>query len=796
LLKIDPSLDVDELRHFFGFEIVSEQEDGYVIVASEEISLAGFQQKLTDFTGGIAGSANVARIHELRSDPSQEERLRRVLTETLLAEWPNIDANAIYVVEVGIACVGNWQISKKPKRGRLTDATWARKEAEWSNARAEAYDKWDELRDTRLNAVEEIIRHYDAEILGNYHTDEPEAAILPDSFTLRLRIPGRGLKDLILNYPYIFEVTEPDDIETPQQRRREARELGARIEIQAPAATAPAVCVIDSGIQEEHILLEPGIDKASSHCFLDGREPTDIADYVSDGGHGTRVAGAVLHGEHVPIEGNVSLAVWVQNARVLDNDCNLPETVFPPTLLREVVKHYHEGDRHTRIFNHSINANSPCRTLHMSAWAAEIDLLCNEYDILFIQSAGNLRDSNPAPFLGIRELLVNGHSHPGFLAQSTCRVASPAQSLQALTVGSAAYGLYQDDGWRSLASELGDCSGFSRSGLGIWGSIKPEVVEFGGDCMYSQGNPPTLGTPDVASEFYPELVRSTRNGGPAVARDGVGTSFSAPKVARIAARLQSLLPNESCLLYRALIAQSARWPEWASNLNPEQQAALLKRMGYGIPDLERATANTDYRSTFISRGDREIGTGDCHIYQVPIPDQLRRPGEEHDILVEVTLSYVAQPRRTRRTHRGYLSVWLDWKSSREGESIESFFTRALKDDSEKVDEGTSFPWVIESRSDWGQLPGVHRNVGTLQKDWAVIKSSELPPDFCIAVRGHRGWSRDPEAVATYALTVSFESLGNEIQIYEPLRTAVLDLQSELELETETEATVELELEEQ
>src|SRR5262245_38667591 len=28
LLKIDPSLDLDELRHFFQFEIVSEQEDG------------------------------------------------------------------------------------------------------------------------------------------------------------------------------------------------------------------------------------------------------------------------------------------------------------------------------------------------------------------------------------------------------------------------------------------------------------------------------------------------------------------------------------------------------------------------------------------------------------------------------------------------------------------------------------------------------------------------------------------------------------------------------------------------
>ena len=59
--------------------------------------------------------------------------------------------------------------------------------------------------------------------------------------------------------------------------------------------------------------------------------------------------------------------------------------------LREVVKRYHEGKRQTRIFNHSINTDVPCRTRHMSAWAAEFDLLCNDYDVLIIQSSGNLQ---------------------------------------------------------------------------------------------------------------------------------------------------------------------------------------------------------------------------------------------------------------------------------------------------------------------------------------------------------------------------------------------------------------------
>ena len=35
LLQIDPVLDIDDLRHHFRFEVISEQDDGFVIVASE-----------------------------------------------------------------------------------------------------------------------------------------------------------------------------------------------------------------------------------------------------------------------------------------------------------------------------------------------------------------------------------------------------------------------------------------------------------------------------------------------------------------------------------------------------------------------------------------------------------------------------------------------------------------------------------------------------------------------------------------------------------------------------------------
>ncbi len=788
LLQIDPILDIDDLRNYFGFEIISEQDDGFVIVASEDESLAYFQKKLNDFIGDIRGSAGIAKIHELRQDLTQEERLRRILTERLFAELPQLDTDASYIVDVSVSCQGNWILPKKPKRSRkYTDKTWAKKEAEWSEKRNKAYEQWDELKDERLETVQQFVDFYQGQITGDA---APNSDVPPDYFELRIRISGRGLKDMVLNHPYIFEVAEPDDIELPQAHARQLREIQTRLTIVPPTEDAPAVCVIDSGIQEEHVLLEPAIDKATSHCFLPNISETDVADYVPAGGHGTRVAGAILYADDIRNEGDVTCQTWIQNARVLDDECRMPNEVLPPALIRDVVLHYHNGPRNTRIFNHSINADAPCRRKHMSAWAAEIDRLSNEHDILVIQSIGNLRPSHPAPQAGVTELLSTGKVYPDYLSEDCCRLSNPAQSFQALTVGSVAYNLYEQDDWRSFASQPGEPSAFSRSGLGIWDSIKPEVVEFGGDLLRTPGNTPSVTAPGHAKECYPPLVRSTLHGGPAFDRDDIGTSYAAPKVTRIAARLQSVLPEESCLLYRALIVQSARWPDWANSLSKEQKSSLMKRIGYGAPDLERATTNTPYRTNFITAGEQEIKQGGCHVYQVPIPHEIRRAGADYNILVEVTLSYAAEPRRTRQTHRGYLSTWLDWVSNRKDETMESFIPWALKGEEQIEREGKSLGWVVAARSGDGQVTDIRRSVGTVQKDWTYIKSHSLPENFCIAVRGHKGWSKDPDNTASYTLAVTFEIVGKEIEIYDPLRTAVLELQAELG-EIETEAEVEI-----
>jgi hypothetical protein len=271
------------------------------------------------------------------------------------------------------------------------------------------------------------------------------------------------------------------------------------------------------------------------------------------------------------------------------------------------------------------------------------------------------------------------------------------------------------------------------------------------------------------------------------------------------------LPDKPALLYRALIVQSARWPAWAERLFTEirrldpredrerrqqlidQASRLIRCIGYGIPNQEAATVNTDHRTTFITNGEIPIHAGECHIYQIPIPAELRGQADEFDIRIETTLSYVAQPRRTRRNLRRYLSTWVDWKSSKLGEGMNDFKVRALKEEENDTEPlpGSVLPWTLHEKSDAGWIRDTRRNSGTVQKDWAIVKSNTLPDHFCIAVVGHQGWSHDPDSAARYALAVTFEILGQEISIYEPLRTAVIELQAQVEAEVESEAEIEV-----
>lgn len=811
LLKIDPDLEIDQLRSALGLEIVCEQEDGYVIVASESIDLAVLRRKIKDFGVSIHGSATVASVHMLFDDPDQQERLGRILSDQLMEAWGAIDDVQNYVIDIGVACVGTIEIPSKPTRGETTpDDKWDARMRVWTRRRDEAYDAWDVLKSSRESALNTFVQAYGGTILRIRDAMDFESGVLSDSFSVRLRISGQGLRDLILNFPFIFEVAEPEDIEFPRGATGTAGAAGVGVAPIPPDAGAPAVCIIDSGIQEGHVLLRPAIDTAASYNFMPGTQPTDVADYVSGGGHGTRVAGAVLYGENIPLTGTPQLPFWIQNARVLDQHNQMPQGLFPADAIRAAVERFRSSARATRIFNHSINAYGYCRLRHMSSWAAEIDAVSAQYDVLVVQSAGNLSPTGPQRHPGIEDHLNAGREYPAYLCEPASRISSPAQSLQALTVGSVGYGAYSGTDWRSFVPAGDHPAAFSRSGPGIWDVLKPEVVEYGGDFVRS-----TSGAHDVRGSegvACPPLVRSTMYPpGPAADRDAAGTSFAAPKVARIAARVQQVLPAHSALLYRALVVQSAQWPAWAGAVHARLQnlrarkskpakvkqelaalqqdaAAILRTIGFGIPNESRATENDVHRTTLITDEVGLIKAGECHVYQVPIPSSMRRPGDEYEVRVDVTLSYAAQPRRTRRRLNRYLSTWVDWTTNKLGQGMNDFLSKATKDHVGTMEdlEGQVLPWTLHEATHAGVMHGVRRNSGTVQKDWAVVKSNTLPDHFCIAVRGHKGWSQDPDSTAKYALAVTFEIVGKEIEIYDALRVEVNELRASIESEIESE----------
>ncbi len=769
ILKIDPdAFDPISLKGF-GIELICELEDGYILGASADLKLSELQKKIDKFIKEKPRTGNVAAILDILDEHLRPEY---ILSKELIEHWDQVKDNQIYTIDVGIACLGiKSKLTDYPKQKKNeSNEKFSKRCQEWLNKRNVTYEEWDDLAFERQAEFTKFVEDYGGRITSSFiEGNIPSAAKLPDSFSCRIEISGKGLKDLVLNFPYIFDVSEPDEFAEIIQREGLSETDLPPFQLEPPESNAPKVCVIDSGIQERHSLLKAAIDSQNSRSWVPGKTD-ETADYVGNGGHGTRVAGAVLYPSNIPRSGKEKAVCWIQNARVLDDKCQLPKQLFPPNLLSEVVEFYN-GQTGTRIFNHSITGAVPCRTQYMSAWAAGIDNLTWQKDILLIVPVGNLPiDSKIGTTrLSVKDHLSANRLYPDYLLEDSCRIANPAQSFQALTVGSISL------------SQKDKPSAFSCSGLGIWDTIKPEVVEYGGDLVKDESIPPNITYP---KNVCPELVRSTLNGGPAVAADNVGTSFAAPKVSHIAACIAAELPDEGCLLYRALIVQSARWPEWAI-ADDVNKLDVVRQIGYGIPNLERALGNSPNRITLITRGEPLIKARQAHVYQVKLPEELRSQGEELEILVEVTLSYKAQPRRTRRNRRKYLSTWLDWDCSKKGEDPQRFLARILKEydapeDAEKGEE--LFRWTLGKKNNYGIIKDVSRSAGTLQKDWTVVRSFELTEAFCIAVVGHEGWNNDPDATVRYSLVVSFEATQANIPIYAPFVQAQVELEFEQQVE--------------
>lgn len=264
LLEIDPNTDLDFLKGL-GFEIISENPDGFIIVATEDIDMGVLNQKVDGFIANINTRCNTpARIYALCEDA---DRVSRVLSQTLAEKWASINPEDIFCVDIGVSCTGGSELPDKPDRDDdETEEHFAEKISRWETRCYEAYAKWDDIKAERETIIENFVSAYDGEISA-FLDGSANLVALPDSFTARIRICGKGLKDIVLNFPYVFEVCEMEEVGCPLSCQS-SDPISPDIHILAPSADAPKVCIIDSGIQEQHSYIAPAIDENCSKSYV------------------------------------------------------------------------------------------------------------------------------------------------------------------------------------------------------------------------------------------------------------------------------------------------------------------------------------------------------------------------------------------------------------------------------------------------------------------------------------------------------------------------------------------------
>lgn len=742
-LQINPDLfaDVNFDLQSLGIEIISEEENGFIIGASMD-DLRSLSEKINLFAENERGGGKIADLWQIIDGNREDWKPRHILSPSLFKKWSTIDDNVAYEVEVSIAFDKPIRVTLNPESSRY-DSQFAKYEDLVKERMNKMFERQDDF--------EDFIKFYNGKLIS-------DIIELEDSFGCQISITGKGLKDFVINYPYVFEVSEVEQVSGIT-----GTDIGTfdfDLEILPPISDAPEVGIIDSGIMEGHKFLVSAIKKEKSKSYVHGDSSVD--DKVENGGHGTKVAGALLYPNGIShLSGVYQLPCFVRNLRVLNSENQL-EHQFPAELMQKIVNE----NLDCKIFNLSICSKTPYRKKHMSLWAAMLDKLIHEKKVLFIAASGNITRKV------INHYITNDVEYPHYLSMPYCRLANPAQSSFSIVVGSINHLSLDTDDWKSIGDE-NEVAPYSRIGSGIWGHIKPDVVEYGGGMQISKNGLNRISNKDTSVELL-------RSGGRAFNKESVGTSFATPKVTHIVAELLKLYKDEDINLIRALLVQGARLP---NEFFYHPTKLSIQHFGYGVPSLKRVTENTEHRITFYNTN--AIKAEEGQIYSLKIPQELREQGDEYKILIEVTLAYTAKNRRTRQKTKSYFSTWLEWKSSNLFDTYEEFKDRTLSElNGEKIENyersnGGAIQWKIRERSSWGEVEEISRNKSSLQKDWVILNSYDLPEELHFAIVAHKGWDVYKEPIP-YAITVSIEILGADIPIYESIR---IENQVELPIET-------------
>jgi hypothetical protein len=556
-----------------------------------------------------------------------------------------------------------------------------------------------------------------------------------------------------------------------------------------PPEHAPAVCVLDTGINRGHPLLEPYLARTDLHAC---HPAWDVADHD---GHGTEMAGLALYGNLAPICGDtaqLTLRHRLESVKILPPPGHAPNTPDLYGAVTAIAASTVElaAPQRQRCFSISVGADADGERGQPTSWSAAIDALAAGRSFDATRQGLTYIDNAAEPAPGRLFLIAAGNIDPGNFAEEylvECdlnHVDDPAQAWNALAIGACTDLCETNDpayaGWRPLAV-AGELSPWSRTSVGFdmpWPN-KPDVVFEGGNVLHN-------GARDYDHEA-PDLCLLTTSGDYLRHSFSISyaTSSACAQVARIAGEISSEYPSLWPETVRGLIVHSAEWTDamrqhLAASPGKTGRSALVRRYGFGVPRVERALRSARDALTLLVQGKiRPFKKGkmrEIQIHRLPWPKAALAGLAELGVKLRVTLSYFIEPNPSRKgwrkKHR-YQSHGLRFALKGPTESNQEFHKR-LNDEALDMNEvrpaAPDDPhWFLGART---------RDRGSLHADIWTGPAADLAEREIIAVYPVSGWWKDQpsrdrsERGVRYALVVSIETPTEESDIWTPVAQQV------------------------
>lgn len=533
-----------------------------------------------------------------------------------------------------------------------------------------------------------------------------------------------------------------------------------------------SVCVLDTGVNRGHPLLEPAAAADDMHSVNPDWGTHDHA------GHGTLMAGTVIYGDLLSAIDSgepIRISHVLESAKILPPGRENPKELWGSITSQGMSRAEIQAPARRRVFCLATTAPDERNRGCPSSWSAALDELSSGYlddaRRLIVVCAGNSDYSTWGDYPG---------------ANMTDEVQDPAQSWNALTVG----GFTRRVDIR--AKELSDhapvapadgISPHSTTSLN-WPAtkwpIKPEVLFEAGNV--ARGQDGFITECDDLS-----LISTSRDPQTAMFSSFSKTSASVAQGAEFAARLSALYPMAWPETIRAAIVHSAEWTPTMLQQFPgegKQAAAVRTRVcGYGVPDMDRAAYCLQNSLTLVSQAtiqpfeirDGDEKTKDMHFYDLPWPNEVLAGLGEVPVQMRVTLSYFVEPSPGEigwRDRYRYASHGLRFEVNGPGETSEEFVQRINRQAREDgVGPGTTGPgdrWTI----------GRARDVGSIHSDIWVGTAADLAASNRVAVYPTIGWWRERKKQARveretrYSLMVSIRVPDEEVDIYTPVAARI------------------------